>query len=301
MIPVRASSCRASVRRRVRQLCGPARLLPIVALVLAPAGCGADGSRSSGSSAGDGGPGPEVRVAVASSFAGPQERLAEAFTSETGVRVRASLGSTGGLYAQIRNGAPYDVFLAADQARPRNLVREGYAVAGSRCTYAIGRLALAGTDLSSGRSLIDLLRDPRSRHVALADPEIAPYGAAAREVLRRTGLEDELSDRLVTAENVGQAHQYVVSGAAEVGFVAAGHVVGRAERGHLLVDDSLHPPIRQDAALLTRARDSEAARSYLSFLGSDRAEPVLERFGYRALAGQDRACGQPPVGSADSS
>lgn len=271
----------------------------MAALVLAPAGCGADGPRSSGSSAGDVSSGSEVRVAVASSFAGPQERLSEAFTSETGIRVRASLGSTGGLYAQIHNGAPYDVFLAADRARPRNLVRDGFAVAGSRCTYAIGRLALAGTGVSSGRSLIDVLRDPRSRHVALADPEVAPYGAAAREVLRRTGLEEELADRLVTAESVGQAHQYVVSGAAEVGFVAAGHVAGRPEGGHRLVADSLHPPIRQDAVLLGRARDSEAARRYLSFLGSGRAEPVLERFGYRALAGEDRACGQRPAEDAN--
>lgn len=238
-------------------------------------------------------------MAVASSFAGPQERLAEAFTSETGIRVRASLGSTGGLYAQIRNGAPYDVFLAADRARPRNLVREGLAAAGSRCTYAIGRLALAGSGLSSGRSLVEVLRDRRSRHVALADPEVAPYGAAAREVLRRTGLEEELADRLVTAENVGQVHRYVVSGAAEIGFVAAGHVAGRPEGGHLLVDDSLHAPIRQDAVLLTRAGDPEAARRYLSFLGSDRAEPALERFGYRAVAGEDPGCGQQPAGSAN--
>jgi molybdate transport system substrate-binding protein len=236
---------------------------------------------------------------VASSFAGPHEQLAEVFTSETGITVRASVGSTGGLYAQIRNGAPYDVFLAADRVRPRNLVREGFAVAGARCTYAIGRLALAGTGSSPNRSLIDVLRDRRTRHVALADPEVAPYGAAAREVLRRTGLEEELADRLVTAENVGQAHRYVVSGAAEVGFVAAGHVAGRPEGEHLLVDDSLHSPIRQDAVLLTGARDPEAARRYLSFLGSDRAEPVLERFGYRALAGEDRACGHPAAGSPD--
>lgn len=285
--------------RSVRRLHGPARLLPIVALVLAPAGCGADGPRSSGSSAGDGGPEPEVRVAVASSFAGPHERLAGAFTSETGVRVRASVGSTGGLYAQIRNGAPYDVFLAADRVRPRNLVREGFAVAGSRCTYAIGRLALAGTGVSSSRPLVDVLRDRRSRHVALADPEVAPYGAAAREVLRSTGLEEELADRLVTAENVGQAHQYVVSGAAEVGFVAASHVAGRPEGEYRLVDDSLHSPIRQDAVLLTRARDPEAARRYLSFLGSGRAERVLERFGYRVLAGEDRSCEHQAAGSAD--
>ncbi|MFW6192254.1 MAG: molybdate ABC transporter substrate-binding protein [Gemmatimonadota bacterium] len=294
---MRPWSRRASFGHASRRLAGTAGRLPVVALIVASAGCGEDGPRSSGSSSGDGGSGQEVRVAVASSFAGPHERLAEAFTSETGIGVRASVGSTGGLYAQIRNGAPHDVFLAADRARPRSLVRQDFAVAGSRCTYAIGRLALAGAAASANRTLIDVLRDRRSRHVALADSEVAPYGAAAREVLRRTGLEQELADRLVTAENVGQAHRYVVSGAAGLGFVAAGHVAGRPEEGHLLVDDSLHAPIRQDAVLLTRARDPEAARRYLSFLGSGRAKRVLERFGYRAAIRGDRVCGRAAGGA----
>lgn len=265
-------------------------------LLLAAAGCGGDGARAPGTEEPAGAPDAEIRAAVASNFAAPHAALVEAFTAEAGVRVRTSLGSTGGLFAQIRNGAPFDVFLAADRVRPRRLVRGGLAEAGSRFTYATGRLALFGPGIGVREGVSDALRERRIEHLALADPEAAPYGGAAVEALRRSGLYEELSDRIVRAESVGQVYQYVVSGAAEAGFVAASHVAGEPEDSYVLVDEALHAPIRQDAVLLTGADDREASRRFLAFLRSERAREILERFGYRMPPPGDGSSTTSPPG-----
>lgn len=296
--PVRERT-RPDLDREGRRRPGWRQRLVVIALsVLAVTGCGFETEGDAGDGDVDREGSADVRVAVASNFARPHRILAEAFTAETGVRVRTSLGSTGGLYAQIRNGAPYDVFLAADRARPRRLIREGLALAGSRFTYAEGRLVLFMPGLSPRRSLSAALLDEGLRHLALADPEAAPYGAAAREVLRRVGLDAALSDRVVQAENVSQVLQYVVSGAAEAGFVAASHVVDQPEESYVLVADSLHPPIRQDAVLTASGAGRQGARRFLDFLRSERTREVLERFGYRSPTAAEGADPEPSATSA---
>lgn len=222
----------------------------------------------------------EVRVAVTASFADVQAELARRFRARGGPPVRASVGSTGQLYAQVRGGAPFDVLLAADAERPRRLEAEGEAVAGSRFTYAYGRLALYGPTLDSVRAAGADLRAARLTHLAIANPAVAPYGVAALEVLQRLGLRERLQPRLVRGESVAQTYQFVRTGAAELGFVALSQVIRAPRRSYWLVPAELHRPIAHDAVLLRAGAQSPAAREYLRFLQSAEARRVIESFGY---------------------
>ena len=222
--------------------------------------------------------GADVLVAVAANFVRPAERIVGDFAEVHGGDVALVAGSTGKLYAQIRNGAPFDVFLAADQRRPALLENEGLALAGSRFTYAVGRLALW-----SGREGVevnaDTLRRGDYRKLAIANPELAPYGQAAREVLVRLGALELAQRRLVTAESVGQAFALVATGNADLGLVAAPQAQ-RAGQGNLwLIPESLHEPIRQDAVLLARASDNTIAAAFVAFLRTD-ARAVITSLGY---------------------
>ncbi|MBX6365726.1 MAG: molybdate ABC transporter substrate-binding protein [Gemmatimonadetes bacterium] len=252
-------------RWRGRAAAGLGALL--CAAALAPGGCARGGERG------------VVRVAVAANFAGVQEALAERFTRETGYAVRASVGSTGQLYAQARNGAPFDVLLAADTARPRRLEREGVAVPGTRVAYAEGRLALYAPSVDTVRGAPDL-RARGWRHLAIADPRTAPYGAAAEQVLRRLGLGGAVGDRLVRGGDVGQTLQFVRSGAAELGFVAYSQVVAAPRRSYWLVPRALHEPVLQEAVLLRPGASSAAAAAYLRFLRSEAARRIIAAHGY---------------------
>lgn len=223
----------------------------------------------------------EVLVAVAANFVRPAERLVADFADMRGGEVALVAGSTGKLYAQIRNGAPFDVFLAADQRRPALLEDEGLALAGSRFTYAVGRLALW-----SGREGVELhadtLRRGDYRKLAIANPELAPYGQAAREVLSRLGSLARAQERLVTAESVGQAFALAATGNADLGLVAA----AQARRAHgslWLVPERLHEPIRQDAVMLARARDNATAAAFVAFLRTD-ARAVIASLGYGVMS-----------------
>lgn len=225
----------------------------------------------------------EVHAAVAASFAEPARELAAEFERRTGHRVLLSTGSTGKLYAQISHGAPFEVFLAADAERPRRLEAEGLAVAGSRFPYALGRLAL----WSARPGLVDpegrVLAEGSFRHLAIANPKTAPYGAAARAVLERLGVWERLEPRVVQGEDVGQTWQFVASGGAELGFVALAQLVAAGERAggsRWIVPNSLHPPVEQQAALLARGASDPAARAFLAFLRGSRGRAVVERFGY---------------------
>lgn len=222
--------------------------------------------------------GADVLVAVAANFARPAERIVRDFAEVHGGDVALVAGSTGKLYAQIRNGAPFDVFLAADRRRPALLEAEGLAVAGSRFTYAVGRLALwagrEGMELNG-----DTLRRGDYRKLAIANPELAPYGQAARDVLSRLGALAQAQPRLVTAESVGQAFALVATGNADLGLVAAPQAQ-RAGRGSLwLIPDSLHEPIRQDVVLLARASDNAIAAAFVAFLHTD-ARATIASLGY---------------------
>ncbi|MFC1639788.1 molybdate ABC transporter substrate-binding protein [Gemmatimonadota bacterium] len=223
---------------------------------------------------------PVLRVAVAGNFATPHRELALLFSAATGVEIETSLGATGQLYAQIKNGAPYDIFLAADTTRPALLEEEGLAVQGIRFTYAIGRLALYAPTWDSVRDGELELRSRTIQHLAIANPQTAPYGAAAIDVLARWGLNDDFETRIVRGENVPQAFQFVESGASEAGFVALSHVIGRRTRHYWIVPDSLHSPIRQDAVLLQHGRSNPYARDYLEFLHGEAGRGVIARFGY---------------------
>jgi molybdate transport system substrate-binding protein len=216
-----------------------------------------------------------VLVAAAANFAAAAEEIATAFNAETGHEAVLAFGSTGGLYAQIVQGAPFEVFLAADAERPARALAEGLGVPGSVFTYALGRLALYSTsrDVSDGPAA---LRGD-FQHLAIADPELAPYGRAATEALAALGLTETVADRLVVGTSVTQALQFVVSGNAELGFVAAGQVDGGS---HWLVPAQLHAPIRQDAVLLAAGAENPAALAFMAFLRVEAAADILHRAGY---------------------
>jgi molybdate transport system substrate-binding protein len=227
----------------------------------------------------------DVHVAVASNFAVPARRIAAAFEATTGHRAVLAFGSTGTFYAQVRYGAPFDALLAADSGTPEKLERDGLAVAGSRFTYAVGRLVLwsAREGLVDPRG--DVLKGGAFRRLAIANPALAPYGKAAIETLESLHLLDALRPLFVQGENVAQTYQFVASGNAELGFVGLAQVMvdGRIASGSAwLVPAQLHRPIRQDAVLLARGRANDAATAWLRFLRSDAAQAVLRASGYEA-------------------
>ncbi len=227
----------------------------------------------------------EVTVAVAANFAVPLERIGAGFTAATGHTLKVSAGATGKFYSQIVAGAPFEVLLAADDETPRKLVAEGYALAGSATTYAIGRLVL----WSAQPGLVDeqgaVLGSGAYRHLAIANPKVAPYGAAALDVLKARGLADAVAPRLVTGESIAQAFQFVATGNAELGFVALSQVIGTGPgqpiRGsHWLVPPNLHREIRQDAVLLKAGEKNPAAAALMAYLRGAAARDVIRSFGY---------------------
>jgi len=221
-----------------------------------------------------------VRVAVASNFTAAAEEIVRAFEARTGHRVSLSPGSTGRHYAQIRLGAPFVVFLAADAERPRRLEEEGRALPGTRFTYAIGRLALWSRDPGRVDRAGRVLRSGHLRRLAIANPRLAPYGRAAREVMERLGVWERLQTHLVRGENVAQAFQYVASGNAEAGFVAWSQLraLPADRRGSTWrVPADLHGAIEQQAVLL---REDPVGREFLDFLRGAEAASILADLGY---------------------
>lgn len=225
----------------------------------------------------------EAVVAVAANFVEVAERLAADFERESGHRVILVGGSTGKLYAQIVHGAPFDAFLAADVERPERLERERRTVPGSRFTYSVGRLALWSREPGRvGRDGAATLRRGDFRRLAIANPDLAPYGAAARQVLTGLGLWERFADRVVMGETIGQAHAMVASGNAELGFVALSSLARPGEPAagsRWEVPPGLHDPIRQDAVLLARAAGNPAARGFLAFLRGE-GRDVVASYGY---------------------
>jgi molybdate transport system substrate-binding protein len=227
----------------------------------------------------------EVSVAVAANLAPAMQDIAAAFARDTGNKAVLSFGSTGRFYAQVNSGAPFQVLLAADEATPAKLEREGAAVSGTRFTYATGRLVL----WSATPGVVDdrgaVLRAPGTGRIAIADPRLAPYGAAAMQAMRKLGVADSLAPRLVMGDSVGQAYQFASTGNAQLGFVALSQVMagGRIARGSAwIVPADLHDPIRQDAVLLARGKGNAAAIALLDYLRSDAARAILRSHGYEA-------------------
>ena len=225
----------------------------------------------------------EVQVAVAANFAGPLARIGEGFTAATGHMLKISAGATGKFYTQIISGAPFEVLIAADDETPKRLAAEGHAVAGTNFTYAIGKLVL----WSARPGFVDhqgaVLASDKVKHVAIANPKVAPYGAAAMEVIKARGLSDAVTPKLVTAESIAQAHQFVASGNAELGFVALSQVAvpGKPTPGsYWAVPANLYGEIRQDAVLLKAGADNPVAKALLDYLKSDAAKKLIREFGY---------------------
>jgi molybdate transport system substrate-binding protein len=226
----------------------------------------------------------EAQVAVAANFASPARRLAENFTQRTGHRLVITSGSTGKFYAQIRSGAPFDVLLSADEDTPRRMEQENLAVRGSRFTYALGKLVLWSARPGAVDGDGEILRKATFKRLAIANPRLAPYGAAAQQTMERLGVWVSLQARLVQGENIAQAFQFVSSGNAELGFVALSQILeedGKGSAGsHWLVPQSLYSPIRQDAVLLSRGAANPAARELLDYLRSAPVRDLIRTYGY---------------------
>jgi molybdate transport system substrate-binding protein len=225
----------------------------------------------------------EVQVAVAANFTAPMRAIAAAFEQDTGHKALLAFGSSGKFYAQIRNGAPFQVFLSADDEKPARLEQAGMAVAGTRFTYAIGQLALWSAKAGYVDNKGEVLKQGAYAHLAIANPKLAPYGAAAIEVLKNLGLLETVQPRLVQGENIAQTYQFVASGNAELGFVALSQVTrdGKLTQGSAwIVPAHLHAPIRQDAVILANGKDNAAASALMAYLKSDKAKAVIRAYGY---------------------
>jgi molybdate transport system substrate-binding protein len=220
----------------------------------------------------------QVKVAVAANFTAAMKEIAKGFEQSTGHRALISYGSTGKLYAQIVNGAPFGVFLAADQVRPQRLEQAGKA--SRRFTYATGKLVLWSADPDTVDPEGNVLREGEFRHLAIANPKTAPYGSAAMEVLGKLGLEANVRPRLVRGDSIAQTHQFVATGGAQLGFVALAQLALMEEGSQWEVPQSLYPPIHQDAVLLSAGEDQPAALALLDYLAGEEAGAVIRRFGY---------------------
>lgn len=224
----------------------------------------------------------EAKVAVAANFTEAAKAIAAAFKANTGHDMVLSFGSSGQFYTQIANGAPYEVFLSADIERPQKAEAEGLAVAGTRFTYATGRLVL----FSKTPGLVDgkgaVLSRGGFEKLAIADPRAAPYGQAAIETLNRLKLYDALRPKIVRGASITQAYQFVQTGAAELGFVALSQVIAERDGSRWLVPASNHTPIDQQAVLLKAGANNPAAKAFLTFLKSREAKSIIRRYGYEA-------------------
>lgn len=226
----------------------------------------------------------DVQVAVAANFTAPMKLIAADFEKDTGHKAVLSFGATGKFYAQITNGAPFEVFLSADEATPKKLEQVGGAVSGSRFTYATGKLALWSAQPGVVDAQGDVLKKGDFKKLAIAAPKLAPYGAAAMEVIGKLGLQSALEPKLVTGESIGQAFSFVATGNAELGFVALSQVYegDKIKSGSAwIVPDNLHSAIKQDAVLLTKGKDNQAAQQLMAYLKTDKAKAVIRSFGYQ--------------------
>lgn len=230
----------------------------------------------------------EVKIAVAANFAVPLGRISEAFSKETGHKLVVSSGATGKFYSQIREGAPFEILLSADQEHPKKLVAENLAVAGSQFTYAIGKLALWSSKDDFVDSKGEVLKSNSFKHLAIANPKLAPYGAAAQEVLENKGLWKSIKPKLVYGENIAQTHQFVSTGNAELGFVAFSQIQSAKgiKGSYWLIPQTLYTPIKQDAVLLAKGRSNPVAKQFLEFLKSKTAKSIISEFGYDQMSAQ---------------
>lgn len=225
----------------------------------------------------------EVSAAVAANFTEPVKQIAESFQKETGHTVKLSFGSSGKFTAQIKEGAPFDVFLAADEKNPKLLEQEGLAVGGSRFVYALGKLVLWSAQPGFVDNKGAVLRKGNYNKISYADPKLAPYGLAAKETLEELGLWNAVQGKLVTGESITQTYQFAATGNAELGFIALSQITkdGKVTDGSWwVVPAHLYNPIKQSAVQLSAAKDPAAAKAFMAFLKSEKAVAIIRHFGY---------------------
>jgi molybdate transport system substrate-binding protein len=225
----------------------------------------------------------EVNVAVASNFSAPMAQIVKLFEQQSGHNVKLSFGSTGKFYAQIKGGAPFDVFFAADTATPQRLEAEGMTVNGSRFVYALGNLVLWSAQPGYVDDKGEVLRKGGYSKLAIADSKLAPYGLAAKQTLERLELWDVIQNKLVTGENITQTYQFAATGNVELAFVALSQVMrdGKVSAGSWwIVPTHMYNPIRQSAVLLSRAKDKVTSQAFLDFLKSEKAAAIIRSYGY---------------------
>ncbi|MCM0043971.1 MAG: molybdate ABC transporter substrate-binding protein [Burkholderiaceae bacterium] len=226
----------------------------------------------------------EVKVAVAANFALTMKDIAAEFEKDTGHKVSLTQGATGKFYAQITNGAPFEVLLSADDETPSKLVREGKAVSGTQFTYAVGRLVLWSPDASLVDQGGGVLKTDRFKFLSIANARVAPYGRAAVQTMQKLGVLTAIEPRVVQGESITQTHQFVSSGNAQLGFVALSQVWenGRIKSGSAwIVPEDMHEQLKQDAVLLNPGKDSKAAVALVDYLKSDKARKIIDRYGYK--------------------
>lgn len=226
----------------------------------------------------------ELTIAAASDLQTALPEVAAAYEAKSGKKVRITFGSSGNFFAQIQNGAPFDLFLSADLEYPRRLEEAGLAVAGSRYLYATGKIVLwvpKDSPLDPARGLA-LLQDARVKRIALANPAHAPYGRAARTALEKAGLWDSLQQKVVLGENISQAAQFVQTGNAQAGIIAL--ALARSPRmaqgKYWVIPQELYPPLEQAVVILKRSPNADGAREFLTFLKSPAALEILQRYGF---------------------
>jgi molybdate transport system substrate-binding protein len=226
----------------------------------------------------------DAQIAVATNFAAPAKQLADQFSERTGHRLVLSSGSTGKFYAQVKNGAPFDALLSADGETPLKMEAKRLAVSGTRFTYAIGRLVLWSPQQGLVDDKASILRTRAFNRIAIANPRLAPYGAAAKQTMEKLGVWQALQDKLVQGENIAQSFQFVFTRNADLGFIALSQLrersEGQAAGSHWLVPAELHAPLRQDAVLLDRGASNAAARGFLDYLRSPPARELIRAYGY---------------------
>lgn len=221
----------------------------------------------------------EVKVAVAANFTEAAKEIGALFEKASGDKAVFSFGATGQLFTQITQEAPFEVFLSADQKTPKKAIAEGLAVPDSLFTYATGRVVLFSKDKDLVKGA-ETLKEGKFQKISIANPATAPYGAAAVEVLKKLGVYDALSPKIVQGNNIAQAYQFVDTGTAEIGFVALSQVIKKDEGSRWLVPEDLYAPIAQDAVLLKRGAENPAAKAFLAFLKGPEANAVKEKYGY---------------------
>lgn len=226
----------------------------------------------------------DVQVAVAANFTAPIQAIASDFEKDTGHKLIAAYGATGQFYTQIKNGAPFEVFLAADDSTPEKLEKEGDTVPGSRFTYAVGTLALWSAKDGYVDPAGQVLKDGTYQHLAIANPKAAPYGLAATQVLDKMGLTEKVKDKIVEGQNITQAYQFVSTGNAQLGFVALSQIYkdGKVGSGSAwIIPEALHDPIKQDAVILKKGANNPAAKALTEYLKGPKAAAIIKSYGYQ--------------------